>query len=288
MNNFTTEAETEAIKLFRHCITSVPESQWESIASKTREKDAESGDRLAAMLGFQMEKSSWLEGTAFSPRAKTLEYLQPKEGDLLCGYRVTNVLCQGSASTLVRACGSSGPVVIKIPITRLVIEPSLQKFHQECQIHLSLSHPNILRAVETGQLENGSPFLVLERLNGLDLEQTCLQQKLCIVERMDLLLQVAGDPRYLHRNGYVHGDIKSANVMVEPLATRLVCKLIDFGKGQNFLNVRDANALNAPHQHDRSNGSKRNEMPKSQPVFEKARARDETALAWLRNRILTL
>ncbi len=285
MNHLTTEAESEAIKLFRHCITSVPESEWDSLVQKTCEQQPESGGRLAEMLRFQMENSSWLEGTAFSPRTKSLEPIQPKPGDLLCGYRVASVLGQGSASTLVRALGASGPVVIKLPITRLTVEHSLQRFHNECQIHLALSHCNISRAFKVKKLENGSPALVLQAVNGLDIERTCLQQNLSAVEKMDLILQVSSALRYLHNNGYVHGDIKSENIMVEPVGSRLMCKLIDFGKGKDFLIERDSDSKNAPQQH---NSSKRNEKMKTQNEFEKALAKDQSDLAWLRNRILTL
>ena len=85
INDFTIEAESEAIKLFRHCISSLPESEWDSVVQKTCEKQPECGGRLAQMLRFQTEKSTWLEGTALSPRTKAPENIQPELGDLLWG-----------------------------------------------------------------------------------------------------------------------------------------------------------------------------------------------------------
>ena len=289
MNDFTTEAESEAIKLFRHCITSVPESEWDSIVRRMCEEQPESGGRLAEMLRFQTEKSTWLEGTAFSPRTKSPENRLPEVGDSLCGYRITRVLGQGSASTVVWAVGpSETPVVIKIPILRLTAVHSLQKFYNECRIHLELSHRNISRAIKVSKLENGSPMLVMQAINGVDIQQTCLQRNLSASEKMGLLLQVSSGLRYLHNNGYAHGDIKSENVIVEPVGKQLICKLIDFGKGEDFLTQRGADSVNTQNDCTKPDSSKRGQKVKAQRRAEKARAKDDDDLAWLRNRILTL
>jgi len=58
------------------------------------------------------------------------------------------------------------------------------------------------------------------------------QNKLSILDKIDLLLQIAHGLQYLHANNIVHMDLKSDNIMI----TNRICKIIDFGSAEYLFN----------------------------------------------------
>ncbi len=300
---FTPECEQAAMKLFRDCITRIPEEEWGNIVQTTIELQPTTGHRLASMLQFQAQNSSWLKGTALSPSSDTSSHLAvPEPGDVLGQYRVIQVLGHGTASVLIKASGPRWPVVLKLPVTRLAVAPCLQKFYNECNIHTDLSHRNITRAVRVDLVERGIPMLVTEFIDGMNIQQTCIRRNLSTTDKMDLLLQVTSGVRYLHNSGYTHGDIKCENIMIETRESQLVAKLIDFGKAQDFLVGNDSKLgrlqpelkkthglkENSIDQADRIIARRRRRKSNPQTDFENGRAKDLKDLAWLRNCVLTL
>ncbi|MAI74457.1 MAG: hypothetical protein CMM01_26665 [Rhodopirellula sp.] len=287
--NVTPAIETAAIEIFRDCMTRVPEPEWGQFVREKCEDQPEVGRRLASMLRFHTSDSSWLTGTALSGSSiDSFNAKIPKPGDTLGEYRVISLLGQGTASTLLHAEGPTGPVAIKFPIARIAIESSLQRFRNECELHKGLSHPNICCVMEVNELHSSLPMLVLEFIDGLDLKEACIKYNFGTVEKMDLLLQLSSAMRYLHNSGYVHGDVKAENVMVKASESRLVCKLIDFGKAEDFLVLRSPASGHCQSDTNNTVSPKKTRKSREQGEFRKACAKDENDFAWLRNFILTL
>ncbi|HKU41011.1 MAG TPA: serine/threonine-protein kinase [Polyangiales bacterium] len=111
------------------------------------------------------------------------------------------------------------------------------QFQQEAWLLSAQSHPNIVHLLDTGSLEDGSSYLLMEYAAGIDLG--CWLQRrgdrpVCRILR--ILRQVACAVDHLHAQGILHRDIKPANIVIEPEADDAV-KLLDFGiatrEGQN-------------------------------------------------------
>lgn len=102
----------------------------------------------------------------------------------------------------------------------------LARFRAERQMLAILEHPNIARLLDGGETENGIPYLVMEYIDGLPVDQYCDKQRLSISERLRLFQKICAAVDYAHRNLVVHRDIKPSNILVtadgEP-------KLLDFG-----------------------------------------------------------
>ncbi len=102
----------------------------------------------------------------------------------------------------------------------------VERFHREQHILASLDHKNILRMLDAGMSGAGYPYLVMDYVQGLHLDEYCDIQKLGIRERIELFLQICDAVAYAHRNLIVHLDLKPSNVLVNEEG---VVKLLDFG-----------------------------------------------------------
>ena len=102
---------------------------------------------------------------------------------------------------------------------------SLRRFEREARVLATLSHPNIAAIYGLERL-NGSPFLVLERVEGETLAQRLVRGPVPIDEALPLAVQIIAGLEEAHAKGVIHRDLKPSNVMLTP--ARQV-KLLDFG-----------------------------------------------------------
>ncbi|KAB5572227.1 kinase-like domain-containing protein, partial [Coniochaeta sp. 2T2.1] len=120
---------------------------------------------------------------------------------------------------------------------------------REPEILESLKHTNIVRYVAYIRPANQSPQLIMELVNGPDLQKVLQQPKdypeLDIWERRDILSQLLGAIRYVHRRGIIHRDLKPANIL---LAQRnpLRIKLADFGEATKSQPFKPKNPYGTP------------------------------------------
>ncbi|MEE4329319.1 MAG: serine/threonine-protein kinase, partial [Wenzhouxiangella sp.] len=117
-------------------------------------------------------------------------------------------------------------VAIKLlPGHRLDDEARL-RFAAERRILAGLKHPNIAQLIDGGTLEDGLPYIVMEYVDGVSIDEYCRSQDLSNRAIIELMLQVCSAVQLAHRNLIVHRDIKPGNVLVDASGTP---KLLDFG-----------------------------------------------------------
>lgn len=100
-----------------------------------------------------------------------------------------------------------------------------RRFRQERQILASLQHPNIAHLIDGGT-SNAQPYLVVEYVPGVRIDEYCNQHRLSLRQRIELFLKICGAVQHAHQNLVVHRDLKPANVLVLEDGTP---KLLDFG-----------------------------------------------------------
>jgi serine/threonine-protein kinase len=101
-----------------------------------------------------------------------------------------------------------------------------RRFRQERQILASLNHPNIARLLDGGVSASDEPFLVMEYVEGLRIDDYCAGCDLSTSGRLRLFLNVCRGVSYAHQHLVVHRDIKPSNILVTGEG---VPKLLDFG-----------------------------------------------------------
>jgi serine/threonine-protein kinase len=101
----------------------------------------------------------------------------------------------------------------------------IQRFHRERQILANLDHPNIAKLLDGGETEQ-IPYLVMDYVEGIPIDEYCDEKKLSTVDRLLLFQRICSAVQYAHQNLIVHRDIKPSNILVTKDGTP---KLLDFG-----------------------------------------------------------
>lgn len=119
----------------------------------------------------------------------------------------------------------------------------LIRFSAERQILANLNHPNIARLLDAGVTDDGAPYLVMEYVNGIRIDEYCRRNKLNPRDILRLFLTVCSAVEYAHKNLVVHRDIKPANILVTADGAP---KLLDFGIAKLLLPEVDELSLTRP------------------------------------------
>lgn len=101
----------------------------------------------------------------------------------------------------------------------------LTRFRNEAIAAGKLKHRNIVTIYDFGVYE-GSPYLVMELLEGDDLDRVSSTGTLTLAQRLTVLIQAADGLHHAHTHGVLHRDVKPANIM---LLRDGSVKLLDFG-----------------------------------------------------------
>jgi serine/threonine-protein kinase len=123
-------------------------------------------------------------------------------------------------------------VALKV-IGQALTPPLLKRFHAERELLALLSHPSIVRLLSGGTTEAGSPYLVMEYVEGEQLHAYCDARNLDAKKRAQLVQQIALAVAYAHEHGVLHRDLKPANVVV---TAEGIAKVTDFGLARSVRN----------------------------------------------------
>jgi eukaryotic-like serine/threonine-protein kinase len=151
------------------------------------------------------------------------------EGMSVGPYRLMRLLGEGGMGTVWLAERSDGllkrPVALKLPRGALRAGLS-ERIARERDILAELTHPNIARLYDAGSTAYGQPYLALELVEGVALNEYVQRERLDLPARLRVFLQIARAVVYAHANLVVHRDLKPSNILVTGDGQ---VKLLDFG-----------------------------------------------------------
>jgi serine/threonine protein kinase len=162
-------------------------------------------------------------------------------GTTVSHYRVIGKLGVGGMGIVYDAEDSRLPrrVALKFLPDELADDPdSTRRLEREAQTIALLNHPNICTIHEIDQHE-GRTFIVMERLEGLNLKAYMAKKTLETAEIVDIALQITEALEVAHSKGIVHRDIKPGNIFVG--SDRQV-KVLDFGLARRVTTTTDSTA----------------------------------------------
>lgn len=157
------------------------------------------------------------------------------EDDALAGqeigaYKVIGELGHGGMGAVYLAERADGKFTQRVALKLLKREMNTgairRRFRREREILASLDHPNIARLLDAGTTTDKIPFLAMEYVDGLPIDEYCDRNDLGLEERLRLFRKVCSVVDFAHRSLVIHRDLKPSNILVTADGTP---KLLDFG-----------------------------------------------------------
>jgi serine/threonine protein kinase len=208
-----------------------------SLAPQTSRPTLQLAERLRRVLrSTWARKSSAPTEPAPSPSIDDEAYA--RLGQILCGrYQLDSVLGVGGMATVYAATHRNRRrFAIKLLHAELSVHSVVrERFQREGYVTNSVNHPGAVAVLDDNVTEDGSPFLVMELLEGMSVE--ALWEKhgrtLSVQASLEVADQLLDVLEAAHANGILHRDLKPANLFVTRDG-RL--KVLDFGVAR----LRDA------------------------------------------------
>jgi eukaryotic-like serine/threonine-protein kinase len=156
-------------------------------------------------------------------------------GDVLVGkYRVDGVIGTGGMGVVVQATHLMLKDKVAVKYLRwpgMADDETIARFLREAQAAARIKSPHVARVVDVGTLDNGSPYLVMELLDGSDLGGLVEKDGPLPVElAVTLMLQTCEALASAHASGVIHRDVKPSNLfLTRGPAGEPVVKVLDFG-----------------------------------------------------------
>ena len=169
-------------------------------------------------------------------------------------YRIDGILGTGGMGVVVAATHVDLDQRVAIKFLREVSPEALARFQREARLLVRLKSPHVARVIDVGSLDDDTPYIVMEHLDGSDLSSvTASRGKLPVEETVEYVLQASEAVAEAHALGMVHRDLKPANLFLArgPGGTTTV-KVLDFGVSK-ILDDRSSGANDPPRGGDLTN-----------------------------------
>ncbi len=151
-------------------------------------------------------------------------------GQRIGKYDITKPLGKGAMGMVYLAHDTvlERDVALKVMVSNIADDPELnERFKREAKAVAKMTHPNVVNVFDLGQHSDGSPFIAMELLKGMDLQKAMRTPPPMPLERkVNVMVQVLSGLAHAHQAGIVHRDIKPANIFINHDNT---AKIMDFG-----------------------------------------------------------
>jgi len=231
-------------ELFHRLVELPPEVRLEAVEAECAD-DPELGRELRSLL--EADRTGGDEISEVVDRALAeveADHTEPLGvGRRIGPYRTIRLLDTGGMGSVYLAerddATYQAQVAVKLLRSPLVDTDVAGRFRAERQILANLHHPGIAGLLDGGATEDGTPYLVMEYVEGEPIDVYCRRSGLSVHDRLRLFRKVCAAVQYAHGRLVVHRDIKPANILVtaegEPrLLDFGIAKLIGEAEGEGF------------------------------------------------------
>jgi serine/threonine protein kinase len=176
----------------------------------------------------------------------------PRPGEIIEGkYRVEKILGEGGMGVVLAAHHELLDQRVAVKVLTATDEKAISRFSFEARSTARLKSEHVARVMDVGSLPGGEPFMVMEYLEGCDLEELLqLNGPLPVQEAVGYVLQALEGLSQAHGLGIVHRDLKPANLFlaVHPSGANVI-KIVDFGISKSIVSRRSGKTgvLTAEH-----------------------------------------
>ncbi|WP_437521141.1 protein kinase [Sorangium sp. So ce726] len=159
-------------------------------------------------------------------------------------FEIERLAGSGGMGDVYRARDRRSGEAVALKVLQSASVRDLRRFAREAEALLMLRLPGVVQYVAHGTTGAGQPYLAMEWLEGVTLEQRLADGPLSVAESVTLVAQVATTLGAVHRHGIVHRDLKPGNLMLVGGAVERAT-LLDFGIARDIQLTRSLTAPGA-------------------------------------------
>jgi serine/threonine-protein kinase len=206
-----------------------PAADQQAFVTRAAGSDADLRERVLAMLAADAGTSGVLErGIAEVADEVLADTVSALPAEAFGPYRVLRVLGEGGMGVvyLAERRDVGNQVAIKILRDAWLSPARRERFIAEQRTLAQLNHPSIAQLHDAGTLPDGTPWFVMEYVEGISLTAHCRARRCPLEERLRLFRAVCEAVQHAHLHAVIHRDLKPSNVLVTADGA---VKLLDFG-----------------------------------------------------------
>ncbi len=218
----------EKIQELFHGAADLPEGDRRAFLEASCGSDSELIAEVLAMLDADSTPTAILGRDVSTLAASMISSTTQLPQHPFGAYRVTEILGEGGMGVVYLAqredLGSRAAV--KILRDAWLSPARRERFAAEQRTLAQLEHPSIARLYDSGTLADGTPWFVMEYVEGTPITEYCAKNQSPLHERLRLFREVCDAVQFAHANLVIHRDIKPSNILVRSDGS---VKLLDFG-----------------------------------------------------------
>jgi serine/threonine protein kinase/tetratricopeptide (TPR) repeat protein len=220
-------ARWQRIQELFHAAVELPSREWRAFLERAGADEATLADVLA-MLEEDARGASLLDRGVADVAQRIVGGAAGQPADVIGPYRITGVLGEGGMGIVYRAERTDLGSVVAIKLLRDAwLSPARRdRFAREQRLLSQLKHPSIATLHDAGALPDGTPWFVMEYVDGLSITEHCRTRAASLDERLRLYRAVCEAVQHAHRSLVIHRDLKPSNILVTAEGQ---VKLLDFG-----------------------------------------------------------
>ncbi len=220
----------EEIQALFHQAADLPDSERETFLHAACGADAALLADVAAMLREDVRTESILEQGMAQVASHLLGASEPSPLPFpdFGLYRVIRVLGEGGMGVVYLAEREDLGNLVAIKVLRDAwLSPARrERFAGEQRMLAQLNHPSIARLYDADTLADGTPYIVMEYVEGVPITDHCRRRQSSLSQRLQLFRAVCEAVQHAHSQAVIHRDLKPSNVLVREDGS---IKLLDFG-----------------------------------------------------------
>ncbi len=214
---------TEEAELFGRLIELEGEQRWAAL--RAAGLDAEAERQMRRLLELDVEAEALLEREVLEEWQRWGRAGELEAGQQVGRYQTVRPLGRGGMGEVWLVEFEEAGVKRRGALK--VLRGVVAGLERERRLLARLSHPYIAGMIESGVLEGGAPYLLIEYVEGQRMDEALVERT--VRERVEVLRKVCEAVGAAHRQMVVHRDLKPGNVLITPDG---LPKLVDFGIGQ--------------------------------------------------------
>ena len=246
------DARRHLVEELFHAAAELPDDQRAALLDRRCAGDHELRAEVESLLAFDGAQTRALSPESVIDAGQLLEQLSPNDlaatanadeattkphehalPERIGAYRILAVLGEGGMGVVYRAEQDSPRRTVALKVIRpdFTTPMTLRRFDYEASILGRLQHPGIAQIYEAGSapiegLPGERTFFAMELVDGRPLTDYALLTRCSVPQRLELLAKVCEAVEHAHRNGVIHRDLKSGNILVTKDGQP---KVLDFG-----------------------------------------------------------